>query len=318
MKSRKVSGKPVVVGVDGSPESVRAAALGWRIAKAGGVGCALVCALPDPGPATAFGPPLYSPDLYERLYAETRRAVMDALRPELPPALVESVEVRVGRPADVLAHVAAKMGAGLVVVGGRHHGALARGLGGSTAHTLVRTVGIPVLVAGPGAPALERVLAAVDLSEAAAPTFAVAAQYARLLDARLRVLHVVEPIRFPIVVPLTVDASEFERRSTIAFEDMLRGVEDTDTVDRIVRPGTAVEAIATEAVAWSAGLVVVGSHGRNWLDRLVIGSTTERLLNLLPVSLLVVPIEAGRPRARRRAPTRRRRSHPRPRKGARP
>jgi len=317
MKSGKAAGKPIVVGVDGSPESTRAAALAWRIAEAMHVRLYLVCALPDPGPVNAFGPPVYGPELFERLDAETRRAVTDALRAELPAALVETLDVRVGRPAAVLARVVAKVGAGLVVLGGRHHGALARGLGGSTAHTLVRTLGIPVLVAGPGAPALERVLVAVDLSEAAAPTFTVAAQYARLLHARLRVLHVVEPIRFPVVVPLTVDASEFERRSTAAFEDMLRGVGDTETVDRLVRPGTAVEAIATEADAWSAGLVVVGSHGKNWVDRMMIGSTTERLLNLLPVSLLVVPIEARPPRAQRRAATPRRRSRPRARKGAR-
>jgi nucleotide-binding universal stress UspA family protein len=206
----------------------------------------------------------------------------------------------------------------LVVVGGRHHGALARGLGGSTAHTLVRTLGIPVLVVGPGGPAVARVLAAVDLSEATAPTFAAAAQYARLLDAGLRVVHVVEPIKFPVVVPLTIDASEFERRSTMAFEDLLRDVDDTGTVDRVVRRGTAVEVIATEVADWGAGLVVVGSHGKTWVDRMLIGSTTERLLNLLPASLLVVPIEAGRPRAGRRAPTRSRRGHPRTRKGARP
>jgi len=317
MTSRKVSGKPVVVGVDGSPESVRAAALGWRIAEAGGVRCALICALPDPAPVTPLAPPLYGPELYERLYAETRRAVMDALRPELPPALVESLDVRVGHPATVLAQVAATLNAGLVAVGGRQHGALARGLGGSTAHTLVRTLDVPLLVAGPGAPTITRVLAAVDLSETARPTVAEAARFAGLLGAPLRVLHIVEPVRIPVGVVLKLDRSEYERRATRAFGDMMRGFGDQDTVDHVVRPGTAVEGIATEITEWGAGLVVVGSHGKKWLDRMLIGSTTERLLNLLPVSLLVVPIEPGRARDGRRVPKRRPRHRPEAGKGAR-
>jgi nucleotide-binding universal stress UspA family protein len=317
MKRENVArGKAVVVGVDGSPESVRAAALAWRIAEAGGAPCVPVCALPDPAPATALGPPLYSPDLYERLYTETRRSVMDALRRELPGAVAEALEVQVGRPATVLTQVAAKLGAGLVVVGGRPHGALARGLGGSTAHTLVRILDVPVLVAGPGAPAVTRVLAAVDLSDATRPTAAAAAEYARLLRAPLRLLFVVEPVRFPVGVPLTIDRSEYERRATRAFDDVLRGFASPDTADRVVRPGTAVEGIATEAAEWGAGLIVVGSHGKTWVDRMLIGSTTERLLNLLPASLLVVPIKAGRARGRRRPPAARPR-RPRTRKGSR-
>jgi hypothetical protein len=34
--------------------------------------------------------------------------------------------------------------------------------------------------------------------------------------------------------------------------------------------------------------VVVGSHGKGWVDRVLIGSTTERLLATLPAGLLVV------------------------------
>jgi hypothetical protein len=34
----------------------------------------------------------------------------------------------------------------------------------------------------------------------------------------------------------------------------------------------------------------VGSHGKGWVDRALLGTVTERLLNQLPVSLLVVPV----------------------------
>jgi len=68
--------------------------------------------------------------------------------------------------------------------------------------------------------------------------------------------------------------------------------------DRVTREGLADEGIAEEAAAWEADVTVVGSHGKGWMDRMLIGSTTERLVNRLPTSLLVVPILR---RTRRRA-----------------
>jgi hypothetical protein len=47
--------------------------------------------------------------------------------------------------------------------------------------------------------------------------------------------------------------------------------------------------IVEMARTWEADVIVVGSHGHNWVDRLLIGSVTEQLLNELPASLLVVP-----------------------------
>jgi nucleotide-binding universal stress UspA family protein len=60
--------------------------------------------------------------------------------------------------------------------------------------------------------------------------------------------------------------------------------------DRVMRRGVAAEIIAAEAATWSADVVVVGSHGKGWVERLLVGSATERLLALLPASLLVVPV----------------------------
>ena len=71
--------------------------------------------------------------------------------------------------------------------------------------------------------------------------------------------------------------------------------------DRVIRLGRADEEIAEEVAASRADLLVVGSHGRGWIDRLLIGSTTERLLNRLPTSLLVAPI--SKPAVKRAART---------------
>jgi nucleotide-binding universal stress UspA family protein len=63
-------------------------------------------------------------------------------------------------------------------------------------------------------------------------------------------------------------------------------------VEKVARSGQVVDVIQHEAAQRGADLVVVGSHGKGWRERLLLGSVTERLLNHLPTSLLVVPVEA--------------------------
>jgi len=295
--------QPIIAGVDGSAESLRAASLAWRIARAADTRCVLVHAVPELWVPGGLSPLVNSPEAFDMLVAEMRQHIAKEVGSEIPEAIRHSLVARPGRPGVVLDLVARELEAGLVVVGGRHHGALARGLGGSTAHHLVRTSPAPVLVVEASGRAPRRVLVATDLSAAASATLSTAARYAELFDAQIRIVHVVEPAKFPTVVPLSLDMSAFEERSRAEFERLVEvELSRVQSDDRVVRRGRADEEIAEEAVAWRADLVVLGSHGKGWIDRLLIGSTTERLLNRLPTSLLVVPI--NRPAQRRSEPAR--------------
>jgi nucleotide-binding universal stress UspA family protein len=181
-----------------------------------------------------------------------------------------------------------------------------RAFGGRTAHHLVRTLDVPLLVVAAATRPVEHVLAALDLSDIASRVLAAAVRVARLLGARLRLLHAVEPIKFPKVVPVTLDREVFYRRAETAFERLTARVADVAETDRVTRRGEATVVVEAEAAAWSADLIVVGSHGKGRADRLLVGSTTERLLNALPASLLIVP--SARARRGRRAAVRTRRA----------
>ena len=301
--------QPIIAGVDGSLESFRAASLAWRIARAADARCVLVHAVSDVWVPGGLAPLVNSPDIFDKLVSDLQRQLAHEVGAEVPEAVRKGLVARPGRAGVVLDEIVREYGASLVVVGGRHHGALARGLGGSTAHHLVRTSPAPVLVVAASSRP-QRVLVATDLFGAAGPTLATAARYADLFDAQLRVLHVVEPAKFPTVVPLSIDMAQFEQQSRLEFERLVElELSRVPPDDRVVRCGRADEEIAEEASAWGADLLVIGSHGRGWIDRLLIGSTTERLLNRLPTSLLVVPINkpaVRRPQAETRARTRRR------------
>ncbi len=274
--------KPIVVGVDASPEAVRAADFATRLASAAHTRCQLVHAVREPWTG-ATGP------LADALVERCRGLVADALNGVLRGEA--DLLVRLGPPVRVLSQTVEAAGAELVVLGGKRHGALDCWLGGSTVHNAVRALPVPVLVTREPPPAVRRVLVAADLSAAAGPTIAAGERVAALWGARVRAVNVLEP--FPAIAE--AEFTQAPEYYTL-WEDMLRRdvwpLLKTSDAETGVRHGHVVDALRREVAEWGADLLVVGSHGKGWIDRLLLGSVTERLLRDLPASLLVVPVAA--------------------------
>ena len=283
-----MSWKPILVGVDASPQAVEAATLASGMAARAGATCRLIHATRD----AIVAPEVPESARYRDALAQQARAlVMTTLEDALPPPLLETLAVRLGPTPVVLKQAAAELGAELIVLGGKHHSALGRWIGGSTSLDVARTTEVPLLVTA-GPTAIRRVLAAVDISGAARPTIAAAERYAAMLGAQLRVVSVLEPL--PVIPNVTppYDASEYYAMSEELLQREVWSLVQTTEADRVVRYGLAVDTIVREAAEWSADLLVVGSHGKGWAERLLVGSVTERLLNHLPTSLLVIPAPA--------------------------
>ena len=297
---------PIVVGIDASPASLRAASVAARIADAAGAELIPVHAVPIVpvfnGAAGMELGPVYSGEVQDSLVRASREQVTKAVEGVLPAAAIARLVVESGPAPFVLTEVARKHRAVMVVLGGKPHGALARGLGRSTAHHMVRTLDVPVLVVGGSDAPMANVLAAVDLSAASLPTIVAAEQMTSLLGAHLRLLHVVEPLRFSDVMPDLWDQRAYDKRSQDAFTRLVSRFPAVAADNRVVLSGVAADTITEAAGAWRADLIVVGSHGKGWVDRLLVGSTTERLVTELPASVLVVPTSVRRaPPAQRRA-----------------
>ncbi|MGE5803282.1 MAG: universal stress protein [Gemmatimonadota bacterium] len=277
--------QPIVAGMDGSLESVAAAHAGWMLAEAAGVSCRLVHAANDVNAALAFaGTGVVTETLQ---LAELRRArdeVAASLRGRVPASAVDAMVVSTGATVDVLEAVVREIDAALLVLGGKHHSRLGRWLGGSTVQQVVRRLTVPLLVTAGELRAHPRVLVAVDPSYAAVPTAQHAVAFARRLGSPLRALHVIDPP--PAIAELPRDWSR-----EIIERDVWPGIPLVEQ-GKVMREGDPFETIVTEAAAWRADVIVVGSHGKGWVDRLLIGSVTEKLLNNLPCAVLVVPVPA--------------------------
>jgi nucleotide-binding universal stress UspA family protein len=275
--------QPIVVGVDGSPESAAAASVAWMVARAAGVPCRLVHAANDVNAALAFaGTGVVTETVQLATLSRARAEVSASLRDAVAPEVIENMVVSTGATTDVLEAVVRETDAALLVLGGKHHSTLGRWLGGSTVQQVARRLSVPLLVTAGEMRARPRIMVAVDQSYAAIPTVDQAVALARLLGSPLHALHVVDTA--PPIAELPPNWSR-----EIVERDIWPRLSIVEQA-KVVREGAPFTTIVDEAVVWRADIIVVGSHGKGWVDRLLIGSVTEDLLNNLPSAVFVVPV----------------------------
>jgi nucleotide-binding universal stress UspA family protein len=256
-----------------------------------GTTCRLVTAIPDPwGAATLVDTPFDFAAFERELHVASREGVAQQLEARVPSDVLANLQTRSGRPAKVVEDYAHEVGAGLIVLGGKHHPILERWVSGSTSHHILRKLDIPLLITGSGDPEIRRAMAAVDLSFAARPTVELAQTFAKRLGARLWVLHVIAPVPVASALGVPFAAEDLVVHATKEFEEEIWPVVELPEAEKAVRRGPVVNTIVESAINWQADLVVVGSHGKGWTDRLLLGSTTEKLLDKLPSHLLVTPV----------------------------
>lgn len=197
--------------------------------------------------------------------------------------------------ASLLAAIA-RLGPGLVVVGAQGQSALRPFLLGSTAERLLRKTTTPVLVVKrPVAAPYQRVLVPVDFSADAAA--ALGAARAWLPATHLSVLHVFDPdfsaslmVDWPDTAALERYRHQLRDRAQAELQGFIRAELGPDAnASGLLRSGPVARNL-TEAVSdLGAELVVMGSHGRGFLERVLLGSITRHALTQCDADVLVVP-----------------------------
>lgn len=134
------------------------------------------------------------------------------------------------------------------------------------------------------------VLVPTDGSDAASAAVPHAIDHAVRYDATLHVLHVVDEQG----VPPTPDggrvlaALEQQGRAAIERVAQQAGTAGVDTIESAVASGPPHTAILDYVDEHGVDLVVMGTHGRRGLDRVLLGSVTERVVRLADVPVLTV------------------------------
>ena len=109
----------------------------------------------------------------------------------------------------------------------------------------------------------------------------------------IRVLHVLQPVTATPPPEMAAGyAPELEAQAKEA-EKLLKRAADTLAasgykVDTAVENGDVRLKIIDSASEWGADLIVVGSHGRSGIPRLLLGSVAEHVARHAPCSVLIV------------------------------
>jgi nucleotide-binding universal stress UspA family protein len=144
--------------------------------------------------------------------------------------------------------------------------------------------------------AIRTILVATDFSESSQEAFDVALGIARDTGADVHALYVVpDPLNLPWVVEgAGMDFIELQRtwmadaRRELTQMLTARAV-DPAKVKATVALGTPAVEIIRHAAHWKADLIVVGSHGRGTMGRLLIGSVAQKVLHEAGCPVMVVP-----------------------------
>jgi nucleotide-binding universal stress UspA family protein len=136
-----------------------------------------------------------------------------------------------------------------------------------------------------------RILIAIDGGPISVQAARTGLDLARSLKAEIAVVHAVEPpvdfsgeIGFPAEVLL--DAAKDDADKLIAA--LRRSVDLPADALSFLQVGHAAEVIGNVAAEWPADLIVIGSHGRDGLGRILLGSVAEAVLRHAPCPVLVV------------------------------
>jgi nucleotide-binding universal stress UspA family protein len=113
----------------------------------------------------------------------------------------------------------------------------------------------------------------------------------------IRVLHVVEliePAYYPELTPYPIRFDDLKKKSLQAGRALVEKVSDRirkagfKKVEAFVVLGHPRTTIVDAAAKWRANLIVIGSHGRKGIERLLLGSVSEYVVRHAPCSVQIV------------------------------
>lgn len=151
---------------------------------------------------------------------------------------------------------------------------------------------------------MKKVLIALDYGPTAQMVAEAGFNFAKSLQAQITLIHVVaDPLYYtstaysPIMgfdgyMDLGTVEPDIMDGIIKASEDFLNKTKvhlGDETIQILVVEGNAAEAIVDAAVNLQADTIVLGTHSQQWLESIVMGSVTEKVLRHASMPLFIIP-----------------------------
>jgi len=139
----------------------------------------------------------------------------------------------------------------------------------------------------------KRILVPVDGSATSTKALVTALQMAKESGGRIRVLHALDELSLAVGLEYAGNvmqaARDEARKALAAAETEAKAAGVPAEIDLYEQPGQRLgESVAKAASAWDADLVVVGTHGRRGIGRVVLGSGAEQIVRHSNLPVLVI------------------------------
>lgn len=273
----------IVVPLDGSKAAERAVPAAVALARACGATVRLLHVVDDAEGPRANPEAARAEELF-REYARELCEKFELDRDATP------VEVRFGSAAEEI--LAAAEGASCIVIASHGRGGFHATFIGSVADKVVRGADLPVLVV----PAVEEpvtsfagkpIIVPLDGSEASAAALPFARELAGLFGSKVTLLQtytlVAASAAFGMAYYATVDPATLEEAAMAYLQEV--GQEGEEAIAML---GPASSAIVSVADDRDAGMVVMVTGGKGLAKRLILGSTTDRVLHSIRRPLFII------------------------------
>ena len=219
--------------------------------------------------------------------------------------LMADHRLQVGIPEDSILEVAQSSDVALIAMGTHGKTGWDRLRLGSVAESILRQAPCPVLTVhasvtsrtsvNPSRLSLSRLLVATDFSSSSKAALRAAGVLAKRLNGQIVLVHAADPSGSLQSGPLRVD--EFSRkRYARQFQRIISASRADEVItDKVVITGNPVEVIFDQAKHQKVDLIIVGTHGRRGMKRLMLGSVAEAVVRKAACPVFVVKAHARNP-----------------------
>ncbi len=156
---------------------------------------------------------------------------------------------------------------------------------------------------------MKKILIALDYDPSAEQIAKTGYELAKAMDAEAVLIHIIADALYyssleyspvmgytgfssPDMVPL-VNMDELKTASLEYLEQTKKHLND-DSIQVIVGEGDCADAILDAAAEINADVIVLGSHSRRGLDKILMGSISEKVLHHSSIPLLMIPTKKGK------------------------
>ena len=151
---------------------------------------------------------------------------------------------------------------------------------------------------------VKKVLIALDYNPTAQKVAEIGFSMAQAMNAEIVLLHVLSDIVYyssteysPIMGfngfldmnPMQLETTDALKQAALHYLDKSRQHLGDKAIRTLVKEGDFAETILKTAKEIHTDIIVIGSHSRKWLENVVMGSVTEKVLRHTTIPLIIIP-----------------------------